>query len=353
MKIFQIHYKEEQKSKLENSFIPYFNSSETGKKWFEYFVFLDEFKNKKNWDEKLVGFFSWKFGLKTGINGDEFMKFIQTNPGNDVYFINPFYIESLMYKSQWEGAMYHHPGIMELTEYIFEKIGYDKKVLHQVQDLDVQLYANYWIGNEKFWNKYINYTKPIYEFIETNQEKWFQDKIMNRADNEIDAPYIPFIMERLFSLILLTDTSIKSTSFRYKEETNKNKYKLVYDFFPILEEIKKSEVNGKLTDEEKKFRTKFRDINESFDKEMKLVFQARDEGKILKAIQLFLKLNSLKEFQNLYLSSQKLQPKLNFIYQKKLGSLNYWRYKLFTKFISLERIYILFKIAIKKLFFSK
>lgn len=241
MKIFQIHYKDEQKSKLEKSFIPYFNYSETGKKWFEYFVFLDEYKNKKNWDNELVGFLSWKFGMKTGINGDEFINFINSNPGHDVYFINPFYIESLMYKSQWEGAEYHHPGILELTEYIFDKLGYDKKVLYEVQDLDKQLYANYWVGNEKFWNKYINYTKPIYEFIETNKEKWFQDKIMNRADNEIDAPYIPFIMERLFSLILLSDSNIKSASFKYQDLTNKNKYKLVYDFFPILEEIKKSE----------------------------------------------------------------------------------------------------------------
>lgn len=348
LNIYQIYYKEEQISKLEKPFKPFFNSSETGKKWFEYFVFLNQFENRKDWSNRLTGFLSWKFGMKTAIKGEDFIHFINSNPGKDVYLVNPFYIESLMYKSQWEGAEYHHPGIMELTEYIFDKIGYDKKVLYKVQDLNEQLYANYWVGTEKFWIKYINYTKPIYEFIENNQDKWFQEKLMNRADNEIDAPYIPFIMERLFSLVLLNDTSIQFASYKYSEKTNQSKYKMVYDFFPILEEIKKSEVKNELTVEEKNFRTDFRNTNEFFDKEMKQVFKSRDEGKIFKVIKIFFGLKSIENFYKLYISAKELKPKLNFEIKFYLEFLLFWRIKLFIKFISPERIIVLVKIFIKK-----
>jgi hypothetical protein len=343
--INQIYYLEEQRPKLEFAFTPFLNSSNTGKKWFEYFVFLDQYQNRKDWANQLTGFISWKYGMKTGISGDKFARFIEDNPGKDVYFINPFYIESLMYKSQWEGAAYHHPGIIELTEFIFTEIGYDKELIHRVQDLNVQLYANYWVGSEMFWEKYIAFTKPIYEFIENCKDTEFQKKIMNRADNEIEAPYIPFIMERLFTLILLADRSISFASYPYSEEENKNKYKMVYDFFPILEKIKESEGRNKINEEEKKFRTRFRDINEKFDQEMKAIFSARDNGNIFKVIYLFITLKSMKDFSDLYTRSKLLKPKLNFLNSWKLQFTIIWRLKLFGQYVSVERFLHLLKKA--------
>ncbi len=346
--INQIYYLDEQKDRLENSFSPFLNESKTGKKWFEYFVFLDQFQNRRNWENQLTGFISWKYGVKTAVSGDKFIQFIEENPGKDVYFINPFYIESLMYKSQWEGAEYHHPGIIELTEFIFTKIGYDIELIHRVQDLNLQLYANYWVGSEKFWEKYISFTKPIYDFIENCKDIEFQEKIMNRADNEIEAPYIPFIMERLFTLILLSDKSIHFASYEYSEEENQNKYQMVYDFFPILEKIKDSESKNAITEQEISFRMKFRDINECFDREMRSVFIERDKGNFFKVLYLFATVKSLKDFSALYSQSKLLKPKLKFSLSWMLTFSISWRIKLFSQYFSIKRFLYLLKRTFRK-----
>lgn len=230
----QIYYSNEQEASLDPSFVPFFNTSNTGKKWFEYYVFLKEYEKISNWDNLYLGYISWKFGAKTGIQGKTFTEFIANNPGQDVYFINPFLLESLSFKNQWIHGEYHHAGLNEITKYIFEKLGYDVSILSKPVDYRLQLFANYWVGNKKFWDLYIAYSKPIYEFIENGNDPFIQSKISLKADQTIDAPFIPFLMERLFTNLIVQDKSIHFLEYAYSNDEMHRKYPIVSKFIPAL-----------------------------------------------------------------------------------------------------------------------
>ena len=56
------------------------------------------------------------------------------------------------------------------------------------------------------------FCEPIYHHIETGLDPADRRLIWSRADREIDAPYVPFIMERLFSTLLALRPDIRSRS---------------------------------------------------------------------------------------------------------------------------------------------
>jgi hypothetical protein len=205
IKISQIYYAEDHLAHLDEAFIPYDNSTPNRDGEFEIGVLQDNFLEKNHLDADFTGFVSWKFREKTGLPGSFFIDFIQQNSGYDVYFINPFPAE-IRFKNVWFQGDACHPKVMQFTQGLLDKLDYNLQLSEFINGIETLAYCNYWVANAAFWERYMGFLQPLYQYIRndlTLEEQQFMD---HRADRVIDAHYFPFIFERMFSTFLATAT---------------------------------------------------------------------------------------------------------------------------------------------------
>lgn len=222
--IYQIYYTKTQKPLLDPDFKPYDNSNSSSPELREYAVFkalYDAGFHKKN---NYLGAFSWKFKQKTALTGIKFIKFMHSHPGYDVYFINP-YPKHIKFQSTWEQGEKNHPEMIRITQFILDELHYPIKLTDIKNDARTTAYCNYWVGNEFFWEKYMAFTLPIYNYILYESPLEIRRMfLIQQADKITDAPFFPYIFERLFSLLLVTESEIKFKNYRYTFSELRNKH---------------------------------------------------------------------------------------------------------------------------------
>lgn len=220
--IYQIYYKENQKDQLDPGFVPYDNTGKLYPYNYEYAVFFDIYK-KTTWSEiDLLGTVSWKFKHKTGLSATEFTEHILNNPGHDVYFVNPFPFLCI-YKSVWEQGEKYHPGLTGITSDLLKAVGYSDEILYKETPPNLTAYCNYWVANKKFWDAYILYLTPIWNYI-IDYDNSLTAILKKNADPDINAPYLPFIFERLFSSFVATNNWSVSSMVISEEKLKESRY---------------------------------------------------------------------------------------------------------------------------------
>jgi hypothetical protein len=209
VRIHQIFYDAAQRGALDPAFIPYDNRANLRPEWREYHVFRTAWLAGRCQDGDVTGFLSWKFGAKTGIAGRAFLEFIERNPGHDVWFVHPHGVEPRPFTNIWRQAEVHHPGIIGLAQRIMAEVGVGVELATLEQPRKQVLFCNYWAGTRRFWDEYMAFCEPIHHHILEGLGESDRRLAWSRADREIDAPYVPFIMERLFSTLLALRPKIR------------------------------------------------------------------------------------------------------------------------------------------------
>jgi hypothetical protein len=225
-KIHQIYFRPDQASKLDPKFIPYDNSACPMPDLREFYVFQKEFRSGRIATDAYTGYLSWKFAKKSGIDGAKFIEFCESNPGHDVYFINPFPM-AIQHGNVWTHGEIHHPGILERAGYIFNQVGYSTDLKTLPTSLRTTAYCNFWVGNRRFWDEYMAFCLPIYDYILGAMPSPEREKLFARADDVIGASYFSFIFERLFTTFLLAHPEIKACGYIFSQQELKLRYSAV------------------------------------------------------------------------------------------------------------------------------
>lgn len=211
IKVYQIYYKKEQRKFLDSAFIPFDNCSNLKPEWAEYHCFENIYSKMKDSDDGWYGAVSWKFGQKTGLTGKDFLQSIQATQGEyDVYFVNPFPQEVSMYWNVWLQGEKYHPGILKFTQELLDQAGYGIRIHDIFNDSTTGAFCNYWVGNYYFWQRYMEFTKPLVHLIRNELNPEQKRFIQSMADKNIKLNYIAFIMERMFSTLISQDAKIKA-----------------------------------------------------------------------------------------------------------------------------------------------
>lgn len=213
VRIHQIYYRYEQTTLLDPAFIPYDNTVNERPDWREYHVFRQEFFRGACQSDAVTGYVSWKFGAKTKTKGTHFHRFILSNPGHDVYFVNPPQLVQEDFTNVWLQGEHHHPGLIEITEAVLRQAGRRLSLATLAHPPEATLFCNYWAGTNAFWKQYIAFCEPVYQAIEHTIDSKLRCRIDSRADKVIDACYRPFIMERLFTTLITLNASIRWLRF--------------------------------------------------------------------------------------------------------------------------------------------
>jgi hypothetical protein len=179
--------------------------------WREFYLFTELFKSL-NWvNSTYSGIVSPKFCLKTKVTIKEFKKFVIQNPGFDVYFVNPFPQMAYFNYNIWDHGEIFHPGIINLSQKLLNAVGIPWRLDDVARtSYDLLCYCNYWVGNEKFWIKYVgNILNPIRLFIENNKDPELIRELFSLTIHTNPTPMFPFIIERLFTTFLYFSQEIK------------------------------------------------------------------------------------------------------------------------------------------------
>jgi len=85
------------------------------------------------------------------------------------------------------------------------KLGYGIELKKLINNSDTLLYCNYWVGNEKFWQSYMNFVTPIYHYLKNDIRPEELDFLNQNATRKRDINYFPFIFEIMFSTLRTHD----------------------------------------------------------------------------------------------------------------------------------------------------
>ena len=240
MRIFQLYYKPEQEEHLDPAFVPYNNTANPHPELREWYLWDKEYVNCLREGLDLWGFVSWKFKEKTGLDGQQFVDFIDANPGYDVYFVNPALINEAVFANSWEQGDLHHPDISEIGNSFFKKIGYENvSVKEVVLDRNITMFANYIVGTKHFWDKFIEFSNKL--FTEGKKDPDFQKLVFGEGlSNYAGDPSLPnftFLIERLIPTFIELE-QLKSIPFGYTPETLPEKYLPYADELAALSNLK-------------------------------------------------------------------------------------------------------------------
>jgi hypothetical protein len=209
--VYQIFYEQQQRPHLDRSFVPYLNYP-NDPVFCEYKVMHDVYAQSQYDPSQLVGFFSWKFGQKTGIDGRRFFEFIDSNPGYDVYFINPFPEAAFLFYNIWHNGEYFHNGLMKASSELLSQAHCQIDIARVRHGLRHLCFCNFWVGNRNFWEKYLAFTQPLYRLV--CKDRHFRRIFLHgKADRKSDIPLFPYFMERMFTTLLAADPSIKACPY--------------------------------------------------------------------------------------------------------------------------------------------
>lgn len=212
-KIFQVYFKKEQETRLDSDFFPYDNSNSENR-YYEFGPLLDIYENNKYKQSDYTGVFSYKFHQKTGISGSSFIRFVEDNPGYDLYIINPHCHLPYFYYNVWEQGEFWHAGLKKVAEKILKELQLCES-LDEVgrHGADCASYANFWVGNERFWNYYGELLIKVSALVHEPEYEKLLFGSTYHANSE--ASYFPFFIERLLSTVVSQNKKIKVLSYQF------------------------------------------------------------------------------------------------------------------------------------------
>jgi hypothetical protein len=225
IKIFQIYYLPEQQSSLDPDFTPYDNSGNTSR-LFEFSVFTKLAQSDQVKGAALWGALSWKFGTKAGISGLQLKEEILAYPGYDAYYSNPFPENEALFHNMWLQGEIAHPNFMPLCTEIFEVAGLPAEMLNSVQPASEFAAANYFVASQAFWRAYIGFISRILiiadKKLSPTAKRILYSSTADKFGAHAEASYIPFLVERLFTVFLRTDGA-RFRTFKLKLDEREKK----------------------------------------------------------------------------------------------------------------------------------
>jgi hypothetical protein len=232
-KIFQIYFKSELEQHCDPLFTPLDNTTNPRPELREWDVWdrFHEQRLEENLD--LWGYVSWKFREKTNLSGQQVLDHIAKNPDYEVYLFNPCIVNEALFANSWEQGDLHHPDISGIGNKFFAKLGYETiDVKSMMLDNKRTVFANYVIGNRRFWEKFMIFSRSL--FTEADKDPKFKEEVFGAGRSNYahdhSLPNFTFLIERLIPTFLELE-GFKVCPFIYTGATALPKY------MPVLGDI--------------------------------------------------------------------------------------------------------------------
>jgi hypothetical protein len=199
----------------ETSFWPLVLPDNSHAAWREVRILVDFYRRGDHLKDGKTGIFSPKFGLKTKVSAEDFLKFVEANHSADVCIINAFPAMPYYSFNVWMQGEINHPGLTERTQALLDASGIAWNISavprHTAKNL---CYSNFWVGSQTFWESYVGgILDKIVRFLEQNPDSAAARSVMDVTYHTDAAPFLPFIVERLFSTFLSLNEDVSVAAY--------------------------------------------------------------------------------------------------------------------------------------------
>ncbi|MGQ7939362.1 hypothetical protein [Paraburkholderia sp. D1E] len=198
-----------------DAFLPFEIRDNRAAAWREFRILVDMYRDRTYLKHAATGLFSPKFALKSKITAGRFIEFVDTRPDCDLWFINPFPQLAYWSFNVWMQGEHAHPGLQQAAQSLLDASG----ISWQLSDVPRQgngilSYCNFWVGSPRFWEAYVGQILlPISDFLENNPDHPVSRSVMRDTTHTDPAPFLPFIIERLFSTYLSLNSQCAVASY--------------------------------------------------------------------------------------------------------------------------------------------
>jgi len=184
--------------------------------WREYWPIRQFLLNNVLAEDTLYGFFSPKFGYKTGLDSAKVHEFIsQDSTRHDAYFFSPFWDLSSFFVNIFEQGDFFYPGLTQASQRFVDSIGLSTNVKFQVTRSQNTVFCNYIVANKTFWLKWLALGERLF-FAAEHPDADPVLQAMLKDDTTYGEQRLPlkvFLLERLASLLLLNEPALKAKGY--------------------------------------------------------------------------------------------------------------------------------------------
>ena len=213
---FQICYTAESAQSVPAGFKALNNLDNARADWREYWPIREYLLNNTLEDGVLYGFVSPKFSYKTGLDYQAVQSFVEKQyQGEDMVFFSPFWDLGSFFTNVFEQGDFFHDGIQAACKEFVTHLGWNPALIDTVMHSRNTVFCNYFFGTKSFWMRWLHLGEQLFHAAEHGDPNSTLYQLLN--DNcrygEERIPRKIFVMERLASLILLADPSVRSCAY--------------------------------------------------------------------------------------------------------------------------------------------
>ena len=167
VRLHQIAYSPETRDGLEPGYLLLDNLANERPDWYEYWP-IRRFLLSEALDEAaLYGFFSPKFGAKTGLTHADVTDFVQRHAGDaDVMLFSPQPDMGAFFLNVFEQGETFDPGLIEAYGTFLDHVGRPLPIRNLVMDSRQVVFSNYFVARPAFWREWLALNEALFALCE-------------------------------------------------------------------------------------------------------------------------------------------------------------------------------------------
>jgi hypothetical protein len=206
--LHQIAYSDASLQAVEPGYAVLDNCSNLRPDWYEYWPIrqhLLQALSQGPWDESAYhGFFSPKFGAKTGMSHADVTGFVRQHAADaDVLLFSPQPDMGAFYLNVFEQGETFDAGLMAAFEAFLAAIGQPRSLAGLVMDSRQTVFSNYFVASGAFWRAWFKLTEQFFAICE-GPDSALRQALTVSTSYPGQAQRKVFLLERIASLMLAT-----------------------------------------------------------------------------------------------------------------------------------------------------
>ena len=170
--------------------------------WYEYWPIRRFLQEEQLDEEAFYGFFSTKFGHKSGLGHAEVVQKVQTLASRaDVVLFSGYPAQIAFFLNVFEQGESAHPGLMEVAQAWLESCGIRIPLERLVMDSHQMVFSNSFVARPAFWREWLTWNETLFALCET-QDTPLSRRLTGLTRYDGKAQLKVFLMERMAPLIL-------------------------------------------------------------------------------------------------------------------------------------------------------
>ena len=201
--IYQIFYSEATRAQLDPGFIALDNLANERPDWFEYWPIRNHLLANGAPDDGYTGFFSPKFGEKTGLFSTQVHDFIDQQAADvDVVLFSPYFDQMAIYWNIFEQGFNHHPEALDTFQGAVAAILPGVRIETLLTDSRNTVFSNFFAARGRFWREWLRLNETLFSIAESGKGNLAQALNREVTYGKEKVASKVFVMERVATLML-------------------------------------------------------------------------------------------------------------------------------------------------------